>query len=402
MTNSQKHALRLSQISGRLNEIGLLEGDAYSEEVRGEETTLQTEDSEVRQRYNSALISEGDEAQAAATQFTGDTSEDRAYRQMVDSASLGGIFTAAIENRSTTGAEAELQQFHKLAANQVPLALAVEHRAVTPGPANVGVQENAVIQPVFALGDAAYFGVDQPTVPAGDAVFPVLKTRPTVSGPHTDSTSVSDTTGAFDSDLLTPARLQAEFTWKRTSAARFRGMDDALRLALNGGLSEAVDQQVVSGTNGLLTGTNLANHAAAAVTSFATYVSQLVTGRVDGRHASRPKDIKLLVGSDTYGHASALYRTTESEQTAVDRLMELAGDLRVSAHMPATAAHKQNAVVRLGMRRDMIAPMWEGITLIPDEITKKDTGEIVLTAVLLHAIKILRPSGFYKQQTQHA
>ena len=34
MTNSQKHALRLSQISGRLNEIGLLEGDAYSEEVR--------------------------------------------------------------------------------------------------------------------------------------------------------------------------------------------------------------------------------------------------------------------------------------------------------------------------------------------------------------------------------
>ena len=57
---------------------------------------------------------------------------------------------------------------------------------------------------------------------------------------------------------------------------------------------------------------------------------------------------------------------------------------------------------RLGMRRDMVAAIWEGITLIPDEITKAKSGEIVVTAVMLHAVKILRAGGFYKQQTQHA
>ena len=50
----------------------------------------------------------------------------------------------------------------------------------------------------------------------------------------------------------------------------------------------------------------------------------------------------------------------------------------------------------------MVAPIWEGVTLIPDEITKAGTGQIVVTAVMLHAVKIIRTAGFYKQQTQHA
>ena len=50
------------------------------------------------------------------------------------------------------------------------------------------------------------------------------------------------------------------------------------------------------------------------------------------------------------------------------------------------------------MRRDMTAPIWEGVTLIPDEITKAAHGQIQLTAVMLHAVKILRAGGFYKQQ----
>ena len=71
--------------------------------------------------------------------------------------------------------------------------------------------------------------------------------------------------------------------------------------------------------------------------------------------------------------------------------------MRVSAHVPARGErNKQNTIVRLGMRRDMVAPIWEGVTLIPDEITKAADGEIVITAVMLHAVKILRAAGFYK------
>ena len=87
---------------------------------------------------------------------------------------------------------------------------------------------------------------------------------------------------------------------------------------------------------------------------------------------------------------------------ALKSLMEATGGVRVSAHVPAVSSNKQNAVIRLGMRRDMVAAIWEGVSLIPDEITKAKSGEIVVTAVMLHAVKILRTGGFYKQQTQHA
>ena len=47
----------------------------------------------------------------------------------------------------------------------------------------------------------------------------------------------------------------------------------------------------------------------------------------------------------------------------------------------------------------MVAPIWEGVTLIPDEITKAANGQIVITAVMLYAIQILRSKlASYKQQ----
>ena len=53
------------------------------------------------------------------------------------------------------------------------------------------------------------------------------------------------------------------------------------------------------------------------------------------------------------------------------------------------------------MARDMVAPVWENIDLIVDEVTKAADGQIVLTAVMMHAVKLLRADGFYKQGTQH-
>ena len=78
--------------------------------------------------------------------------------------------------------------------------------------------------PVFADGDAAFLSVDQVTVPNGDAVFPVLTNRPTVGGPHADSTEVTETTGAFSAELVKPERLQCAFTYRRVDVARFSGM----------------------------------------------------------------------------------------------------------------------------------------------------------------------------------
>ena len=96
------------------------------------------------------------------------------------------------------------------------------------------------------------------------------------------------------------------------------------------------------------------------------------------------------------------YRHANADDVALDRLTEITGGVRVSAHVPNVSGNKQNVLIRLGQRRDMVAPVWGAVTLIPDEITLAGKGQIQLTAVLLHAVKLLRSGGFYKQQSQHA
>ena len=96
------------------------------------------------------------------------------------------------------------------------------------------------------------------------------------------------------------------------------------------------------------------------------------------------------------------YRSDNADFTALDALMGKTGGVRVSAHVPAVASTKQNAVIRLGSRRDMVQPVWNGVTIIVDETTLSGTGEIEITAVLLMNTKILRAGGFFKQESKVA
>ena len=50
-------------------------------------------------------------------------------------------------------------------------------------------------------------------------------------------------------------------------------------------LSDALDKEIVSGTDGLLTGTNLPNNNVSAITSYDLFLAQFGFGRVDGRYA---------------------------------------------------------------------------------------------------------------------
>ena len=179
-------------------------------------------------------------------------------------------------------------------------------------------------------------------------------------------------------------------------------MSESLRENLASALSDKVDQQIINGAEGLLNGTNLQNHNASAVTTYADYRDLLAYGRVDGKFASGVSDIRILLGAGTHGHAAKQFRSANAgDRAAIEDLMQVTGGVRVSDHIPAVdSSHKQNAIVRLGSRRDAVCAMWQGVSLIPDEITKAASGQIVITAVLLCATKILRAAGFYKQQVQ--
>ena len=405
MTALQKITLRLSEVRTRLNAISLLEGKELTAEITAESETLQTEYAELETRNRAAIVAENDDTEIVKTE----DAEIRELRQLTERSNVGDIFSAAVEHRNTSGETAELQQHYGINANQIPLEMlridrGVEQRAAATVPAKIGDASQAqVITPVFASGDGAFLSIERPTVPVGDAAYPVLSTVPSVKGPFTDSTEAAQTDATYVANGLSPERLQASYAYRRSDAARFQGLDASLRLALNAGLQEKLDQQAIEGTDGLLTGTNLPNNNVNATSTFELYLSGLLYANVDGRYARTPADVRMIVGQGTFAHAAGTYKGNNSDESGVERLQEKSGGLRVSAHVPSVASNKQNALVRLGMERGAATqPVWQGVSIVVDEFSRSAHGEIIVHAILLANFAITRKDQWSKRQTQHA
>ena len=353
-------------------------------------------------RLNDELMAQEVELRAAleAEDAANTTSETREWADVSGRFDLGELFEGVIEHRASSGAIAEVQKERGLGLNALPTEMLMEKRAVTPAPGDVGQSQSQITGYVFPQSVAAFLGIPSPIIPVGDSTFPVLTSDP-APGTPVENAAQAETTGTFTADVLTPKRIQASFFWSREDAARMAGMGDALREALQGGIADKLDSEIMQGTNGLLTGSILDSHARAAASNYAHYVSQLLYERVDGRYAFDLADIRVVMGAETFGNA-ATKLPTNGEENALARIRNDSGGVRVSAHVPAEASSKQNALVRLGNRMDYVAPVWSGVTLIPDEITLAGKGQIQLTAVLLYAVKVLRKGGFYKQETNHS
>ena len=244
---------------------------------------------------------------------------------------------------------------------------------LTPTPGASQTEQAETVQPVFATGAGAFLGIDRPSVGQGQAVYPVLTSRPTVHGP----VAVQPTRGTRRGVRRGAVAAEADSGWiylppDGCHAVLWHGF--GVRMALNSGLQEKLDLDAIAGTDGLLTGSNLGNHNVSAVTTFALYLSQFLFSRVDGRYAEQKNDIRVLMGSGTYGHAGGVYQSS-AYKSALSALEQDSGGVRVSAHVPAVASNRQNAVVRRGMRRDMVQPVWGAVTIIVDEVTLSGKGE---------------------------
>ena len=404
MTPLQTAELRAGEIRIRLSELAA--ETELTDEHRSELDSLRREYGDTERRMAALRI-----AEPPRTPLESRTSEGTEYRGMLERANLGTIFDVLLAHQNPSGVEAELQQHLNLAGNQIPLDLLrgagggagrgrLETRAVTPGATNVGTDQQPIIPYVFPQSAAAFLGVDMPSVPTGDAVFPVLTGTLDVHTPA-ENAAAAETTGAFSSDVLTPKRLQASFFYSREDRARFEGMDAALRMNLSDGLSDGLDKEIIGNT--LLNAQNLSNNNTNTVDTFDTYLNNLCWGQIDGRYAAMTSDLRIVCGAGTYADMGATYRNTSVDRSALDRLMELTGGVMVSSHVPNVTSNKQNVVIRRGMSMTAVAPTWEGVTIIPDEITKAGSGQVVITSVMLYAIKVLRTgAGLVKQQTQHA
>ena len=287
MTAKLRLLLEQSKLRKTINRL-LAEAELTTEQ-RSEMETASERAQELEGELSAALIAEPEVTITEA----GDA-EGRELQELTDRASLEPIFSAALDHRQTDGAEAELQKHFGMGSNMVPLSM-LEERAVTPAPGNVQGNQAEIVPGVFPQSAAAFLGVDMPTVPTGDSVYPVLTTNATAGTPAKGADQ-TETTGSFTANLLTPSRIQASFFYSIEDRSRLVGMGESLRQNLSDALSDKLDQQVLNGSKGLLNGTVLANHNASAVTSYAQYRANFAYGRVDGTFAGSVSDIRSVVG----------------------------------------------------------------------------------------------------------
>ena len=47
-------------------------------------------------------------------------------------------------------------------------------------------------------------------------------------------------------------------------------------------------------------------------------------------------------------------------------------------------------------QQNAVCPVWEGVTIVRDEVTHAEEGWIMITAVALYSFKVLRAAGYLR------
>ena len=296
MTTAQRLAVRLSEIRQKLNDLS--GRDDLSEDEAGELRTLSAEYPRLEERHRAALIAEATDEAAAEDEADPGDGEDRERAELRSRSRLSAYVGAALDGLPLTGAEAELSAAAGCPGS-VPLELFEvrrdtgtdpEKRAVTPAPSTTDENLAGIVPAIFDRSAASWLGIEMPTVPVGDAGYPVLSTSVTGST-VAKSADAPETAGAFVVTMAQPRRISGAFRFTVEDAARLSGMEEALRQNIGSVLSDELDNQAVNGSgtgdgtlNGLL---NILTDPSAPETgaeTFARYVSA-AAGHVDGLFA---------------------------------------------------------------------------------------------------------------------
>ena len=430
MTESQKIALRRSEVRERLAAISQLEGDAYTADIQTEERTLQDEYQGLELRHRTALIAED----AALEEARGSVVVDAEHRERIElrgRVHLTEFLLARAQGRMVAGAEAELQA--AAGVSGIPIELwdvppaqerGDEHRAVTPAPGTVGINLDPIRPAVFANSIAMRLGIDMPRVMSGTHASATIGTSQSASAkqksPHADAAAVA-TAGALTVTTATPKRVSArlELALEDIAAVGQENFESILRQNLGLALSDELDDQSINGDGAApnLTGMfeRLANPSAppATVATFDDFVAAF-TGGIDGLWASITKDVAIVAGVDTYKLASGTFRdrvidtgnrggVSLGDESFADYGTRLMGGFWTNKRMPDAANNIQQAILyrkgRSAMGADMgmrtaVCPHWGEIS-IDDIYSGSASGVRSFTMhVLLGDVILVQPDAY--------
>ena len=402
--------LQVQQSEIREELAGLLANEEPTEEQLEELRGLTTRAQNVEVALRAALVAQPEPVDVPTDP---PPPEEREELELRDRFSVGRVLAACLRGRAVDGAEAELQAERGISATQIPIEVferreappAGETRAVTTLPTS-GTEANLAMRPivpaVFERSVAGFLGVEMPSVPTGDAGFPILSTSVTAT-PKAYSANAPETAGAYTIKTAEPRRITGAFRFRLEDAARLAGLEASLRRNLTDVLSDQLDEQLLNGTasgdgtvHGLLA--QLADPSASSPASgnptVASYLAPLADA-IEGKLANTEMDVAVLVGTATYTKMATMF-ISDSNETFSGFVNRNYRGVRAAARIAAPASKKQAAVL---IRRPMevpnaVMPTW-GQVDVRDMYSAAAAGEIVVTtAALVGDVVILRPTGY--------
>ena len=399
MLASQTLSIRLSEIREKLNAISGIADAEITDEIRAESDTLATEYRASEVKYRSAVIAEDETAAAVVNGDTAEPAEVRERREVRNKTGLRDYLIAACSGAPVTGAAAEFNAACDVAAgDHVPVELfdgparemrqaaqRSEHRAITPGPAIDG-PVMPTIPYLFEQAVVTTLGLDYPSVESGMPQIPSIGTAPPSSVVAKDGTALA-TAGAYTLASRSPKRLTGQIEFRVEDLAVHPALESDLSTALQGALSNQLDEQAFNGgggddLNGLFNqATNVA--ATGATDSFALALAAFAA-QVDGRFARGMGDIRGVIGPATFAAYMALYHGGSGDMTVYEKIRSLVGSLVVSDRMPAVAAGAQKGLItRNAAGQPIRIYTWASIGLVRDPYSGAGTGKVTVTAVQL-------------------
>ena len=321
------------------------------------------------------------------------TAEDRERIEIRSRARVMRFVEAAANATAVDGAEAELSAAYGCRAGHMPLCLLEERqreeRVVTPG-VTLPNPTQGIAPVLFQRTAGAALGVQFPSVPPGQAGYPVLVTAPT-AGTLAKDADAPATAGAFRLDVRTPTRVSGQFEVRVEDLALLPGMESSLVGSINDSLGDQVDDALFNGSaanftvDGVVRGlfAQAANVTAdSAIETFAKGVSRFAA-LVDGQYANSMADLRAVIGVETYARYAGQFQSN-GDVSLFDYLMGKLGGIRVSKRMPAVNSTAQKGLVaRIAGSQPIRVPVWSSVQLIRDPFSEAGKGRIKVTAVML-------------------
>ena len=386
MKKSIAASIRISEIRDRLVELEAIE--TRSTEQESEQKALMAERTTKEAEFRGALQAEEEDRL-----HPGDFDvlpETRARREIRSKTGLADYLAAAAGGREVSGAAAEYSAACGVSAmSRMPMVIfpdgQPETRAITPGPAVKGALQ-PIVPYLFERSAAASLGIMMPSVPSGQVQIPKVGTAPPSDTLAKDGTAPA-TAAAVTLVNQSPVRIAGSFEVRVEDLAVMPTLEAALSEAMQGSLSNELDESTFNSAAGELNGlftqaTDVA--AASSAETFSTGIARFAA-LVDGRHAYDLSDLRACIGSATFALYAGLFaNANKGDVSLFDYLSNALGSIRVSDRVPAVASTAQKGIVVLSA--SSTPPkihVWDSLDIIRDPYSGAGVGKVTLVATAL-------------------